>query len=133
MRYQLIKMTRRIRILLGGYKEMEEKHKLFQIPDILAHPVIIAKMLEGHSYYYNCFSTTYKKQVYTVRKLVDMNHQIHLRFYSDGWISGHYELRPEAHSLEHLEGVELRSLTEPEKQEIKDIVAKLMAILSQVE
>jgi len=121
LRYQLIKMTRRIRILLGGYRSMEEKHKLFQIPDILAHPVIIAKMLEGHSYYYNCLSTTYRKQIYTVRKLVDINHQYHLRFYKDGWVSGHYELRPE-HPLEHLDGVELRSLNEQEKEELWKIL-----------
>ena len=117
MRYKLIKFTRRIRILLGGYKGMEEKHKMFQIPTTFT-PKILAGLLMPKGYYYNVASTTYRKQIYTVRKLVDYDHQIHLRFYSNGWVSGHYELRPEAHPLEHLGSVECRPLTKDERDKI---------------
>jgi len=143
LRYKLIKWSRRLRILLGGYKEMEEQHKLFRLFDpstasIIQHygtasipafqhytSVIVewlGEELRKNGYYYNVMSTTYLKQFYTVRKLMDMNHQVHLRFYKDGWVSGHYELRPEAHPLEHLEGVELRSLRKAEAKQIKSIM-----------
>ena len=115
LRYQLIKATRRLRVLLGGYRQMEEKHKLFQIWRagfyLDSDVENLSSKLLSHGYYYNVMSTTYKKQIYTCRKLIDHDHQIHLRFYTDGWVSGHYELRPDAHPLEHLVGVELRHLT----------------------
>lgn len=97
---------------------MEEKHKLFQLAEPLTPPRLALKLLP-YSYYYNPYSTTYRKQIYTVRKLVDLDHQIHLRFYSDGWVSGHYELRPDSHPLEHLDGVELRPLKLSEIDELK--------------
>jgi len=124
-RYKLIKATRRLRILLGGYKGMEEKHKLFQLPNEYLDAKFIGYTLSGHRYYYDVASTTYKRQIYTVRKLIDLDHQIHLRFYSDGWVSGHYELRPDAHLLEHLDGVELRDLNDGERKEIRRILAYL--------
>ena len=119
-RYRIIKFTRAIRIFFGGFSEMEEKHKLFQLSKPLGIKEI-AEKVQTYSYYYNTLSTTYKKQIYTVRKLVDLDHQYHLRFYSDGWVSGHYELRPDSHPLEHLDGVELRSLTSEERQQIQKI------------
>jgi|GEM_PF-3038807 len=126
MRYKLIKLTRRIRILLGGFKSMEEKHKLFQRwkPEEGKFRIDvewIASRLRDHGYYYNVASTTYRKQIYTARKLIDHDHQIHLRFYSDGWVSGHYELQP-VHPLEHLDGVELRALTKEESETIWNIL-----------
>jgi len=122
VRFKIIKATRAIRIFFGKYTEMEEKHKLFKMPRVQADGAVIEGLLEGHSYYYNVASTTYKKQIYTCRKLIDHDHQIHLRFYTDGWVSGHYELRPDSHCLEHLDGVELRPLSEQERQEIKEML-----------
>lgn len=123
-RYKLIKLTRAIRIFFGGYKAMEEKHKLFRLPEALT-PREIAERFMPHQYYYNVASSTYRKQIYTVRRLVDLDHQYHLRFYSNGWVSGHYELRPEAHPLEHLGGVDLRSLTDRERGMIQGMAIKL--------
>ena len=117
-RYSIIKFTRAIRIFFGGFSQMEEKHRLFQLPKPLAAEEI-AGIFQAHGYYYNTLSTTYKKQIYTLRRLVDLDHQYHLRFYSDGWVSGHYELRPDSHPLEHLDGVELRSLTPDETEQIR--------------
>lgn len=42
-------------------------------------------------------------QVLSWRKLVDFEHQYHLRVFSDGEIRGHYEYTPEAKPLSHFE------------------------------
>jgi len=119
--FRLVKLTRAIRIFFGGYKDMEEKHKLFQLIHTLT-PREIYQRLIPDGYQYNTMSTTYKKQIFTVRKLTDIDHQIHLRFYSDGWVSGHYELQPEQWPKAHLDGKDLRPLN-------KDEVYKIMELL----
>lgn len=116
--FKLVKLTRAIRIFFGGYKAMEEKHKLFELPYPFTPKEIYFRLIP-HCYQYNTLSTTYKKQIFTVRKLVDFIHQIHLRFYSDGWVSGHYELQPDMFPMEHLKGVRLRPLNEFEVSELK--------------
>ena len=100
---------------------MEEKHKLFRLTGYML-PQMWYKQLIPHCYQYNYVSTTYLKQIFTVRKLTDLAHQIHLRFYSDGWVSGHYELQSEEDPFGHLNGVDLRELTPVEKAEIKQIL-----------
>lgn len=42
-------------------------------------------------------------QVLSWRKLVDFNHQYHLRVFSDGEIRGHYEYTPEGHPVAHFD------------------------------
>ncbi len=116
--FKLVKWSRAIRIFFGGYKGMEEKHKLFRLPKLLT-PREIYKKLLGDGYQYNAMSTTYRKQIFTVRKLTDLDHQIHLRFYSDGWVSGHSELQPEQWPTEHLLGKDLRSLNDGEVFKIR--------------
>jgi len=116
--FKLVKATRAIRIFFGGYKGMESKHKLFQIPQLLIPREICHKLI-GDCYQYNALSTTYKKQIWTMRKLTDVDHQIHLRFYSDRWVSGHYELQPEMWPMEHLQGESLRPLNEGEVFKLK--------------
>ena len=80
----------------------------------------LASKLRSKGYYYNDFSTTYLGQLYTVRKLLDLDHQYHLRVYPDR-ITGHYELRPE-HASEHLKGIELRRLHPFEIEELKEAI-----------
>ena len=121
-RYKLIKAARRIRILLGGFKQMEEEHKLFTLPKRFVDPKYISYTLLDHGYFYNTLSTTFNKQIYTVRQLIDTDYQIHLRFYSTGWVSGHFELRPDSHPLEHLDGIHLRPLYRTEREELKSIL-----------
>ncbi|MBA7582603.1 hypothetical protein ES708_24535 [subsurface metagenome] len=118
--FKLVKWSRALRILFGGYKEVEEKHKLFQLPKLLT-PREISYKLIGGGYQYNALSTTYRHQIWTVRKLTDVDHQIHLRFYSDPdqWVSGHSELQPEMWPAEHLRGKELRPLNEGEVFKLK--------------
>ena len=116
--FKLVKWSRAIRILFGGYTKMEEKHKLFQLPKPF-HPRWIYKMLIDDCYQYNTLSSTYKKQIFTCRKLTDIDHQIHLRFYSDRWVSGHWELCPEIDPAGHLRGDDLRALNESEIFKLK--------------
>ena len=118
LRYKLIKATRRIRILFGGYKSMELKHYMFTLPKVLTAKEISQRLWE-HGWGYNAISTTYKKQIFTVRKVEPPRHQYHLRFYKNGAVSGHFEVDPIQFPLEHLDGVDLRHLTEEEKAEIK--------------
>jgi len=116
--FKLIKLTRRIRILLGGYKSMEERFGLFRLPAPLLPQVLYARLIP-HCYQYNYCSTTYRKQIFTVRRLTDTIHQVHLRFYKDGWVTGHYELQPEQDPLGHLQGVDLDTLDDEEITEIE--------------
>jgi hypothetical protein len=115
--FKLVKLTRAVRIFFGGFTEMEQRWRLFQLERRLT-PREISKRLIPLCYQYNALSTTYRKQIWTARKLTDVNHQIHLRFYGDGWVTGHYELQPEMWLVAHLKGRELRALTETEKQEL---------------
>jgi len=117
--FKLVKLTRAIRIALGGYTEMEEEHKLFKLERCLT-PREIYRRLIPWCYQYNFASTTYRGQVWTVRKLTDVTHQIHLRFYEDGWVTGHYELQPEMWPWLHLRGRDLRALTEQEVSALRE-------------
>lgn len=92
---------------------MEAKHYLFTLPEPLT-PEQIWDRLWPHGWGYNTLSHTYRHQVFTVRQLDPPRHQWHLRFYKDGAVSGHYEVDCIKFPLEHLDGVELRSLTEKE-------------------
>lgn len=111
--FRVVKFTRAIRIFFGRYTAMEQKHKLFQLP-YPPTPRQIYNSLIDDGYQYNALSSTYKKQIFTVRKLIDLDHQIHLRFYSDTWVSGHYELQGDQWPIEHLKGKDLRALNEAE-------------------
>lgn len=92
---------------------MESKHRLFQLPKPLTPREIMHRLIDD-GYQYNALSTTYRHQIWTIRKLTDVDHQIHLRFYSDRWVSGHSELQPEMWPMEHLQGKDLRPLNEGE-------------------
>lgn len=45
-------------------------------------------------------------QVLSWRKLVDFEHQYHIRVFADGEIRGHYEYTPEGRPLKHFEEVD---------------------------
>lgn len=116
--FKLIKLTRRLRILLGGYRKMELHHYLFTLEPPLV-PLQIYDRLIPLGYQYNFMSTTFKYQIFTCRKLDKVGTQYHLRFYRDGKVSGHYELDPYFFPLRHLVGEELHKLTQKERQELK--------------
>lgn len=117
IRFKLVRLTRQLRIWLGGGKLMEAKHYLFTLPVPLT-PEEIWERLWPQGWGYNTMSHTYRSQIFTVRKLVPPRHQYHLRFYKDGKVSGHYEVDCIQFPLEHLDGVDLRQLKAGEKAEL---------------
>lgn len=119
--FKLVKWTRAIRIFFGGCTEMEERHKLFKLPVPLTPRQVYQRLIPA-CYQYNAISTTYRGQIWTVRQLSDLDHQVHLRFYEDGWVTGHYELQPEMWPMEHLRGADLRHLTDDEVAIIKKLL-----------
>ncbi len=122
--FRLVRWSRAVRIFFGGYTKMEEKHYMYDLPQLL-HVDDIRKALIPLCFQYNAFSSTYKKQIWTCRRLdPDGVHQYHLRFYLlDGIkgimkVSGHWEIDPLISPSQHLAGQDLRALTEEEKDEI---------------
>jgi hypothetical protein len=118
LRYNLIKWTRQIRIFFGGGKKMEQKHYLFTLQKPLT-PEEIWEKLWVSGWGYNVMSVTYKKQIYTMRKLVPPRHQYHIRFYKNGDVSGHFEVDNIQFPLEHLDGIDLRPFNDEEKATLK--------------
>lgn len=107
MYISLLKLVRWLYRFLGLTKE-PESWRLFRTS--ITKVEELAPRLAYFGYYTNLASTTYRGQIYTARKLTDLDHQIHIRIYRDGWVTGHYELSP-THPIEHLSGIELRKLS----------------------
>jgi len=118
LRYKLFKWTRQMRIFFGGGREMEKKHYLFTLPKPMT-PEKIWDRLWVFGWGYNALSQTYKGQIYTLRKLVPPRHQYHLRFYTNGDVSGHFEVDNSQSPFEHLDGVNLRPLSNEEIDKLK--------------
>jgi hypothetical protein len=119
MLYKIIRWTRQLRIWLGGNKDREERFKLFQISPRIGSLDFRRKLIPL-GYQENLFSHTYKHQIFTVRKLdPDGKHQYHLRYYSDGWVTGHWEYDYFIYQKEHLASKDLRELTKKEIAQLK--------------
>ena len=119
---KFIRWTRQIRIWLGGNKEREERFKLFQLSPPL-QDLEFRKRLIPMGYQYNLFSHAYRGQIWTLRRLdPDGKHQFHLRYYRDGWITGHWELDWMVSQDGHMKGIDLRALTEEEIEELRMVL-----------
>ena len=118
LRYTLVRWTRQIQIFFGGGKEMEKKHYLFTLPKPLTAEEVWSRLWVS-GWGYNVLSTTYRGQIYTMRKVVPPRHQYHLRFYKNGDVSGHFEVDNLQFPLEHLDGVDLRPLSSEEEEALK--------------
>jgi len=116
--YKLIRWTRQLRVWLSGNKERELKFKLFALPAAIS-PLEFRERLLPLGYDYNIFSIAYRGQVFTVRKAVPGGHQYHLRYYSDGMVTGHYEVDWFVNEKAHNKGVDLRALTGKETAALK--------------
>jgi hypothetical protein len=57
-------------------------------------------------------------EVVSVRRVVDFEHQYHLRIFKDGEVRGHYEFTPESHPKWHMEKVG----QEPRREEFLEIL-----------
>ena len=110
-----------IRIFLSGNKGREERFRIFEI-----HPRIgsldFRRKLIPLGYQENLFSHTFKGQIATVRKLDrGGKHQYHLRYYSDGGVTGHFETDYFVYQREHLAGKDLRKLKPREIREVREV------------
>ena len=122
MLLKIIQLSRHIRSLFCGLQERKEEWYLFNLQGHWK-PSNIRKALIPEGYQYNPFSTTYKGQIWTCRKLMcDGWHQIHLRFYHVDdctIITGHYELDPLMNPGDHLRGEGLRALDHEERLRVQ--------------
>ncbi len=115
MLFKLLRWSRQLRIWLSGNKDREERFKLFQVLPRIGSLDFRRKLITL-GYQENLFSHTFKGQIFTVRKLdEDGKHQYHLRFYSDGFCTGHHEYDYFLYQKQHMNGKDLRKLTRKEK------------------
>jgi len=112
-----------LRVWFSGNKERELKFQLFVLPEVIS-PLEFRERLLPLGYDYNIFSIAYRGQIFTVRKAVPGGHQYHLRYYSDGMVTGHYEVDWFVDEKAHNQGKDLRPLT---KKEIETIRRRLTA------
>jgi len=124
MIFKLVRWTRQLRIFFGGSKDCEAKYRLFQIkPPITAGEFRLR--LIPLCYQYNTFSHAFKGQIWTVRRLdPDGRHQYHLRYYKDGWVTGHWEVDWAVDATAHNKSSDIRKLTREEIRELKCALTK---------
>ncbi len=119
---KLIRWTRQLRILFGGNKEREERFNLFQLSPPLSI-LEFRKRLIPLGYQYNPFSHAFRRQIFTARRLdPDGKHQYHLRYYKDGWVTGHWEIDWFISPGEHSNSTDLRALTDGETGELRKVL-----------
>lgn len=120
MIFKFVRWTRQLRIFFGGSKDREAKYKLFQVTPSEITVEEFRKRLIPLCYQYNPFSHAFKGQIWTVRKLdPDGKHQYHLRYYKDGWVTGHWEVDWAVDATAHNKSNDIRSLTRKEARELQ--------------
>jgi hypothetical protein len=103
-----------------GKKETE--HYLFTLPRGLSD-VELYCALADHGWQPNYMGYIYKGQIYQCRRLLHLGkHQYHVRCYSDGKVTGHFEIAPEWDTGDHLTGVDLRTMTITEAETLRSQV-----------
>ena len=119
MRVSIIfRIQRWIRFILKGVGKKENEHYLFTLEKPLTD-LNLYQILADYGWQPNPLGYTYKGQVYQCRKIVDRGkHQYHLRFYDDK-VTGHFEIAQEWDVSDHLSGVDLRTMNDAEKGELR--------------
>ena len=128
-RYKFFQKIDWLLVLLGGNHKREPKFYLFTVPfpTTQASLTYICDKLWAEGWGFNLLSTTFRGEIYTLRKLAgDNQHQYHLRLYhkkTDGIdFEGHYETDPMFFPAEHKDGVDLRLLTSDEKRDLRRLL-----------
>lgn len=114
----IFRIQRWIYFLLKGVGKKEQEHFLFKLPRPWSD-VELYCTLANYGWQPNYMGYAYKGQVYQCRRLVDYGkHQYHVRFYS-GQVTGHFEIAQEWDTSDHLSGVDLRTMTRDEAEELR--------------
>jgi len=114
----IFRISRFITFLLKGVGKKEEEHYLFTMAEAMLGEYLFS-LLADYGWQPNYMGYVYKGQVYQCRKLLDHGeHQYHVRFYDDGMVTGHFEVSPEYDTSDHLHGIDLRTMTPMEAEEL---------------
>lgn len=116
--FKFLRWTRTLLTYLFGNKYEDELFRLFQVPGLTSEEFY--ERLIPYCHQYNYMGACYRRQIFQTRKLIGLEHQIHLRFYKDEWVTGHYELQPEFSPRQHLAGADLRPLFIEEIDNIRE-------------
>lgn len=118
----IFRVQRFFGFLLKGIGKKEMEHYLFNIP-LGMDDVTIYSRLAWHNWQPNYMGYVYKGQIYQCRRLVrNGKYQYHCRFYSDGKVTGHFEVAPEYDTSNHLSGIDLRPMNEREGKRLSNQV-----------
>jgi len=114
----IFRIQRWVYFLLKGIGKREKEHFLFSVHRPWGDAEVYCT-LANYGWQPNYLGFVYRGQVYQCRRLVNSGqHQYHLRFYDDGRVTGHFETSPEYDTSYHLAGVDLRTMTSEETNEL---------------
>lgn len=114
----IFRIQRHLSFLLKGIGKKEMEHYLFTLQEEI-QDINIYSRLAWHNWTPNYMGYLYKGQIYQCRRLVNGGrYQYHIRFYSDGKVTGHFETAPEYDISDHLSGIELRIMNKREAERL---------------
>jgi len=124
----IFRIQRFIYFLLKGVGKRETEHYLFTLEGPL-NELELYQRLADTGWTPNYFGYIYSGQIYQCRRLLHRGkHQLHVRCYDDGRITGHFEISPEFNEKQHLAGVDLRTMNSREAQRLKDDITGVTAL-----
>ena len=116
----IFRIHRLIRFILHGIGKKEQGHYLFTIQNQLTDFDYYMSLADD-GWVPNYLGYIYKGQVYQCRRLLRSGkYQLHVRIYRDGMVTGHFEITPEWDTSDHLSGIDLRTMTKREADELKE-------------
>ena len=115
-----IKLLRQWWIILAFFGKPEpEKFTLFYLPELI-DPLEFRERLKAICFQENYAEIKYRGQIAGARRLLPKDKQRHLRYYSNGKVSGHEEFDYFTAEEKHKKGDNVKILTPPVKREIRE-------------
>ena len=122
------RISRWLYFLLKGLGKKETEHFLFYL-DVKLSAFEFYQRLADTGWTPNYVGYIYSGQIYQCRRLLHRGkHQLHVRCYDDGKITGHFEISPEFDEKQHLKGIDLRTMNEREAKRLKDDVTGVTSL-----
>ena len=124
----IFRIQRYLYFLLKGIGKRETEHYLFTLDEPLSDFELYQRLADT-GWTPNIFGYIYAGQIYQCRRLLHQGkHQLHVRCYDDGRITGHFEISPEFDEQAHLKGIDLRTMNERESDRLKQDITGLTAL-----